>query len=184
MLEVVQYEQQPLCRYVIGQADRDRPCPDLPDAKRGGNRGEEALRIRDAKGGEVVVVCLGPDRAQSAIRNALAMGADSALHLKDPLFEGCDPLGVARALIKRPDYAIFNRPLSGLDLRQQEEIAQRVVEAARDGERPFSVIWVASSAQMAKIFDRVLVFEHGAIVEDGAPQKLIDDNGAYAKLVA
>jgi electron transfer flavoprotein beta subunit len=59
---------------------------------------EEALRIKEAKGGEVVVVSLGPDRVQTALRNGLAMGADSAVHLKDPLFEATDTLGTARAL--------------------------------------------------------------------------------------
>jgi len=59
---------------------------------------EEALRIKEAKGGEVVLVSLGPDRAQSALRNGLAMGADSALHLKDPLFDQVDTLGTASAL--------------------------------------------------------------------------------------
>ena len=59
---------------------------------------EEALRIKEKKGGEVVLVALGPDRAQSALRSGLAMGADSALHLKDPLFESLDTLGTAWAL--------------------------------------------------------------------------------------
>jgi electron transfer flavoprotein beta subunit len=59
---------------------------------------EEALKIRESKGGEVVLVSLGPDRAQSALRNGLAMGADSAVHLKDAAFDGADTLGVARAL--------------------------------------------------------------------------------------
>jgi electron transfer flavoprotein beta subunit len=59
---------------------------------------EEALRIKEAKGAEVVLVSLGPDRVQTALRNGLAMGADSALHLKDPLFDGTDTLGTARAL--------------------------------------------------------------------------------------
>lgn len=60
---------------------------------------EEALRIKEKKGGgEVVVLTAGPDRAQSALRSGLAMGADSALHLKDPLFEATDARGVARAL--------------------------------------------------------------------------------------
>jgi electron transfer flavoprotein beta subunit len=67
---------------------------------------EEALRIKDKKGGEVVLVTLGPDRAQSALRSGLAMGADSAIHLKDPLFEGLDTLGTAWAL------AAAIRPLS------------------------------------------------------------------------
>ena len=59
---------------------------------------EEALRIKEAKGGEVMLVALGPDRVQTALRNGLAMGADSGVHLKDPLFEAADTLGTARAL--------------------------------------------------------------------------------------
>jgi len=59
---------------------------------------EEALKIKEAKGGEVVLLSLGPDRVQSALRSGLAMGADSALHLKDPLFEQTDTLGTAWAL--------------------------------------------------------------------------------------
>jgi electron transfer flavoprotein beta subunit len=60
---------------------------------------EEALRIRDARGGgEVVAVSAGPERAQAALRTALAMGADSAVHVKDPLVDGSDTLGTARAL--------------------------------------------------------------------------------------
>jgi electron transfer flavoprotein beta subunit len=60
---------------------------------------EEALKIKEARGGgEVILVSLGPDRVQSALQKALAMGADSALHLKDPLFDATDTLGIARAL--------------------------------------------------------------------------------------
>jgi electron transfer flavoprotein beta subunit len=59
---------------------------------------EEALRMKEAKGGEVVLVSLGPDRVVSALRDGLAMGADSAVHLKDPLFDAADTLGTARAL--------------------------------------------------------------------------------------
>jgi electron transfer flavoprotein beta subunit len=59
---------------------------------------EEALLLREKHGGEVVVVSLGPDRAQSAIRSALAMGADAGVFLKDPLFEPLDTAATARAL--------------------------------------------------------------------------------------
>jgi len=59
---------------------------------------EEALRIREAKGGEVVLVTVGPERAQSALRTGLAMGADSAVHVKDEALAGADTLGTARAL--------------------------------------------------------------------------------------
>jgi electron transfer flavoprotein beta subunit len=44
---------------------------------------EEALQIKEREGdSEITVLCLGPDRAVSAIRTALAMGADNAVHLK------------------------------------------------------------------------------------------------------
>jgi electron transfer flavoprotein beta subunit len=59
---------------------------------------EEALKLVGQHGGEVIVACLGPDRVHSAIRSALAMGADSAIHLKDAAFEGLDTLGTARVL--------------------------------------------------------------------------------------
>ena len=60
---------------------------------------EEALRIKEKQGGgEVVLLSVGPDRAQAALRNGLAMGADAAIHLKDPLFDAADTTGVARAL--------------------------------------------------------------------------------------
>jgi electron transfer flavoprotein beta subunit len=59
---------------------------------------EEALRLKETAGGEVVVVSAGPERVQTALRSGLAMGADSAVHLKDPLLDAADTLGTARAL--------------------------------------------------------------------------------------
>jgi len=60
---------------------------------------EEALRIKEKLGtGEVVVLCMGPDRALETIRTALAMGADRAIHLKEEAFFGGDSLSVAKAL--------------------------------------------------------------------------------------
>jgi electron transfer flavoprotein beta subunit len=59
---------------------------------------EEALRLKEKYGGEVVVCSLGPQRAQQAIKEALAKGADRAVHLDDPAFQGLDPRGAARAL--------------------------------------------------------------------------------------
>jgi electron transfer flavoprotein beta subunit len=61
---------------------------------------EEGLRLKEKHGGEVVVCCLGPARAQQAIKEALAKGADRALHLDDPAFEGLDPYALARALAR------------------------------------------------------------------------------------
>jgi electron transfer flavoprotein beta subunit len=60
---------------------------------------EEALRIKEKRGqGEVVAVSLGPDRAKEALRSALAMGCDRAIHVNDPALAAVDTLTTARAL--------------------------------------------------------------------------------------
>ena len=57
---------------------------------------EEALRQKEKHGGEVVVITAGPARAQQALREALAKGADRAVHLEDNAFVGLDALNTAR----------------------------------------------------------------------------------------
>ena len=59
---------------------------------------EEGLRLRDAQGGEVVLVCAGPEGAQATLRQGLAMGADRAVLIQDPRFDRADGLARARAL--------------------------------------------------------------------------------------
>jgi electron transfer flavoprotein beta subunit len=60
---------------------------------------EEALRIKEKRGqGEVVAVTVGPDRAKEALRSALAMGCDRAVHVNDPSLATADTLTTARAL--------------------------------------------------------------------------------------
>jgi electron transfer flavoprotein beta subunit len=58
---------------------------------------EEALRQKEKHGGEVVVITAGPSRAQQVLREALAKGADRAIHLEDSAFVGLDALSTARA---------------------------------------------------------------------------------------
>ncbi len=57
---------------------------------------EEALKVKEAEGGEVVAISVGPDANKETLRKALAMGADSAVLLKDE--NQRDSLGVAKAL--------------------------------------------------------------------------------------
>ncbi len=59
---------------------------------------EEALRLKDAGDAEVVVVSIGPDRVTQALRTALGMGADRAVHINDPAAQGADALGSAKIL--------------------------------------------------------------------------------------
>lgn len=61
---------------------------------------EEALQIKEQlkDGSTVTVVSLGTDRSVETLRTALAMGADDAIHINDPAFEGGDALATARVL--------------------------------------------------------------------------------------
>jgi electron transfer flavoprotein beta subunit len=58
---------------------------------------EEAIKLKEAKGGDVTVLTYGPERAAQALRECLARGATKAVHIKGDL-EGVDSLGVARVL--------------------------------------------------------------------------------------
>jgi len=57
---------------------------------------EEALKLREAHGGAVTVVSVGPDRVEEALRRALAMGADEAVLIEAPA--GADELTIAHLL--------------------------------------------------------------------------------------
>lgn len=59
---------------------------------------EEALQLKEKNGGEVVVVCAGPDRVTSTLREALAKGADRAIHIEADNLGSRDTLGVAQIL--------------------------------------------------------------------------------------
>lgn len=61
---------------------------------------EEALRIKEKFGGSVTVLTAGPPRAEDALRTAIAMGADNAIHIKEPAFEDNDSLSIAKILKK------------------------------------------------------------------------------------
>lgn len=93
-------------------------------------------------------------------------------------------LMLARVVLKRPDVAILNRPLSALDLKAQEDIMHRVLKAFAAQPNPAAVVWVVSNPSLARHFERVLVFDKGHILEDGPPADLVTKNGTYAQLVA
>lgn len=71
---------------------------------------EEALQLKEKHGGEVVVVSVGPERVGSTIREALAKGADRAIHIEQEVM-GADPLSTARLIARaleneRPDLVL------------------------------------------------------------------------------
>jgi electron transfer flavoprotein beta subunit len=75
---------------------------------------EEALRLKEKHGGEVVALCAGPARASQTIREALAKGADRAIHIEEDNLSSFDTLGVARLLAKAAEAEKPDLILTGL----------------------------------------------------------------------
>jgi electron transfer flavoprotein beta subunit len=59
---------------------------------------EEALRLKEKHGGEVIALSMGPERVKQTIKEALAKGADRGIHIGDNDFAQLDPLGSAKSL--------------------------------------------------------------------------------------
>lgn len=74
---------------------------------------EEALKLKEQFGGEVTVVCMGPEKAQEAIRTALAMGCDKAVRVDASALENADEYVVAGVLAKAVSELPYDIVLSG-----------------------------------------------------------------------
>ncbi|HEX8797396.1 MAG TPA: electron transfer flavoprotein subunit beta/FixA family protein [Terriglobales bacterium] len=75
---------------------------------------EEALRQKEKHGGEVVVITSGPARAQQVLREALAKGADRAIHLEGDGFVGLDAFNTAKAFVAAVKDENFDLIFTGL----------------------------------------------------------------------
>ena len=82
---------------------------------------EEALRLREKHGGEVVVCSAGPARVQQVIREALARGADRAIHVEDDRLAASDASVTAGALAAAMKDESFDLVLTGL---QSDDLGQ------------------------------------------------------------
>jgi electron transfer flavoprotein beta subunit len=75
---------------------------------------EEGLQLKEKHGGEVIVLCLGPERAGQTIREALAKGADRAIHIEEANSNTLDALGIAQLLAKAVEQEKADLVLTGL----------------------------------------------------------------------
>ncbi len=75
---------------------------------------EEALRLKEKQGGEVVALSMGPERVKQTIKEALAKGADRGIHVADDKFFLLDPLASARSLAAAVQKQKFDLILTGL----------------------------------------------------------------------
>jgi electron transfer flavoprotein beta subunit len=75
---------------------------------------EEALQLKEKHGGEVIALCAGPARASQTIREALAKGADRAIHIEVESLAVFDTLGIAHLLAKACETEKADLILTGL----------------------------------------------------------------------
>lgn len=125
---------------------------------------EEALKLKEAHGGEVTVVCVGPEAALAqAVRKALSMGADKGVHLKDDSMHGSDAQATAYALaqvIRKGEYDVIicgaestdartslvppalaeNLGLPNLNFVKAVEVTDGKVSAHRETDKGYDVI--------------------------------------------
>jgi electron transfer flavoprotein beta subunit len=109
---------------------------------------EEALRLREKHSGEVVVCSAGPARVQQVIREALARGADRAIHVEDDGLGAADAFAVGEALAGAMGDEKFDLILTGLQSDDQGHAATGVVLAERLG-IPHSTIIMEVQVQPA-----------------------------------
>jgi electron transfer flavoprotein beta subunit len=84
------------------------------------NAVEEALRVKDSGGGEVVIVSMGPEGTLESLRKTLAMGADRVVLVADAAVEGADLVTTSRVLAaalerETPDLVLFGQQASDSD---------------------------------------------------------------------
>ena len=94
---------------------------------------EESLRLREKHGGEVVVCAAGPARVQQVLREALARGADRALHVEDDSLGSADAFVSAAALAAAMADEKFDLVLTGLQSDDQGHGQTGVILAERLG---------------------------------------------------
>ena len=94
---------------------------------------EEALRLKEKHGGEVVVCSAGPARVAQVLREALARGADRAIHVEDDALAAADAFVVSDALAAAMKDEAFDLVLTGLQSDDQGFAQTGVILAERLG---------------------------------------------------
>src|ERR1044072_6213530 len=84
---------------------------------------EQALQIADeADDAEITVLTVGPEDAKDALRKALSMGADKAVHVEDDDLHGTDALGTSLVLAKAVEKAGYDLVICGMRSKDGEEV--------------------------------------------------------------
>ena len=89
-------------------------------------------------------------------------------------------LGIARALIKRPQLLVVNEAVAVFDGRSQDRIRDNILAAA--GER--GVLWIANRPAQAEPFEKIVVMQGGRVAAQGTPQELAAGGGLFSELMS
>ncbi|HOX28888.1 MAG TPA: electron transfer flavoprotein subunit beta/FixA family protein [bacterium] len=94
---------------------------------------EEAIKIKEAGGGSVVIITAGEAKAEEAVRTALAMGADRAIRLDGAEFAGADSYSTAKALAKAISAEQYDLILCGKQAVDDDSVQVGTLVAAMLG---------------------------------------------------
>jgi putative ABC transport system ATP-binding protein len=89
-------------------------------------------------------------------------------------------LGLARVLLKAPDFLVINEALSSLDPASQRRLIDNVKKAMQGR----GILWVLGRVQMAEQFDAIVVMERGKILDTGSFTEMKDNNDHFQLLLA
>ncbi len=94
---------------------------------------EEALKIKEKVGGEVIALAAGSEKATAGLRNCLAVGADSAILIQDNSLETADSFAVGSVLAKvcrdlKPDLILFGKHAIGVDNGQVPSVVAELLD--------------------------------------------------------
>ena len=103
---------------------------------------EEALRLKEKHGGEVIALSMGPERVKQTMKEALAKGADRGIYIADDNFFQLDPLGAAKVLSAAVKSENPDLILTGLQSDDQG-FGQTGVLMAAELDRPHATIIMA-----------------------------------------
>ena len=115
---------------------------------------EEAIQIAARVSAEVVVFSLGPARVSEALRKALALGADRAVHLSDDAFLGGDASSTSSALAAAIGRESFDLVLTG---SQSEDLGYGVTASLLAGKLGVPHAWLVMGIELAAAGDRAKV---------------------------
>ncbi len=94
---------------------------------------EEALKIKEKGGGEVVALGAGGEKATAGLRNCLALGVDKAILIRDESLEHADSFTIGHALAAvcrdmRPDLILFGKHAIGVDNGQVPAVVAEILD--------------------------------------------------------